>query len=243
MESKMTVEEKETILLKFRQWFKDSLIESHRKNTEKLRDINEFNINPFLLYYLSNFLEGNSEPESLAKALVYPRALGTSITTSFGALMQGQFITKVLGAYGSSIAGIDIEFIDQLDGRKKYCQLKSGPNALNRDDVTTIKNHFKELQNRSRKNEGDVRIGDLVFCLIYGEKSEMNSFVKELGADYNIFIGKEFWQRFTGDEHFYRDLIISAGQIANDVDMKNVVEDVITDLSVKIDDKFKRILS
>lgn len=243
MESKMTVEEKETILLKFRQWFKDSLIESHRKNTEKLRDINEFNINPFLLYYLSNFLEGNSEPESLAKALVYPRALGTSITTSFGALMQGQFITKVLGAYGSSIAGIDIEFIDQLDGRKKYCQLKSGPNALNRDDVTTIKNHFKELQNRSRKNEGDVRIGDLVFCLIYGEKSEMNSFVKELGADYNIFIGKEFWQRFTGDEHFYRDLIVSAGQIANDVDMKNVVEDVITDLSVKIEDTFKRILS
>ncbi len=196
-----------------------------------------------MLYYLSNFLEGNSEPESLAKALVYPRALGTSITTSFGALMQGQFITKVLGAYGSSIAGIDIEFIDQLDGRKKYCQLKSGPNALNRDDVATIKNHFKELQNRSRKNEGDVRIGDLVFCLIYGEKSEMNAFVKELGADYNIFIGKEFWQRFTGDEHFYRDLIISAGQIANDVDMKNVVEDVITDLSVKIDDTFKRILS
>lgn len=243
MESKMTVEEKETILLKFRQWFKDSLIESHRKNTEKLRDINEFNINPFLLYYLSNFLEGNSEPKSLAKALVYPRALGTSITTSFGALMQGQFITKVLGAYGSSIAGIDIEFIDQLDGRKKYCQLKSGPNVLNRDDVTTIKNHFKELQNRSRKNEGDVRIGDLAFCLIYGEKSEMNAFVKELGADYNIFIGKEFWQRFTGDEHFYRDLIISAGQIANDVDMKNIVEDVITDLSVKIEDTFKRILS
>jgi hypothetical protein len=52
MESKMTVEEKETILLKFKLWFKDSLIESHRKNTEKLKDINEFNINPFLLYYL-----------------------------------------------------------------------------------------------------------------------------------------------------------------------------------------------
>ena len=79
--------------------------------------------------------------------------------------------------------------------------------------------------------------------MLYGENSEMNSFVKELGADYNIFIGKEFWQRFTGDEHFYRDLIVSAGQIANDVDMKNVVEDVITELSLKIEDTFKRILS
>jgi hypothetical protein len=239
----MTTTEKEAILQKFKLWFKDSLIESHKKNTEKLKDINEFNINPFLLYYLSNFLEGNSDPASLAKALVYPRALGTSITTSFGTLMQGQFITKVLGAYGSSIAGIDIEFTDQLDGRKKYCQLKSGPNALNRDDVTTIKNHFKELQNRSRKNEGDVRIGDLIFCLIYGEKSEMNSFIKELNNDFNVLIGKEFWHRFTGDEHFYRDLIISAGQIANEVDMKEVVADVIQDLSIKIEDKFKDILS
>lgn len=239
----MTQAEKDTILLKFKQWFKESLIESHKKNTEKLKDINEFNINPFLLYYLSNFLEGNSEPQSLAKALIYPRVLGTSITTSFGSLMQGQFITKVLGAYGSSIAGIDIEFIDQIDGRKKYCQLKSGPNALNRDDVTTIKNHFKELQNRSRKNEGDVRLGDLVFCMIYGEKNEINSFVKELNNDFNVFIGQEFWQRFTGDTHFYRDLIISAGQIANEVDMKEVVEDVIQELSVKIDAQFKRILS
>lgn len=239
----MTQAEKESILIKFKQWFKESLIESHKKNTEKLKDINEFNINPFLLYYLSNFLEGNSEPQSLAKALIYPRVLGTSITTSFGSLMQGQFITKVLGAYGSSIAGIDIEFIDQIDGRKRYCQLKSGPNALNRDDVTTIKNHFKELQNRSRKNEGDVRLGDLVFCMIYGEKNELNSFVKELSNDFNVYIGKEFWERFTGDAHFYRDLIVSAGQIANEVDMKEVVEDVIQELSVKIDAQFKLILS
>lgn len=239
----MTKEEKEIILVKFKQWFKESLIETHKKNTQKLKDINEFNINPFLLYYLSNFLEGNSNPVSLAKALIYPRVLGTSITTSFGALMQGQFITKVLGGYGSSIAGIDIEFIDQIDKRKKYCQLKSGPNALNRDDVTTIKNHFKELQNRSRKNEGDVRLGDLIFCLIYGENTEINSFVKELNRDFNVYIGKEFWERFTGDEHFYRDLIIAAGHIANEVDMKDVVDEVIQDLSIKIDDRFKHILS
>ncbi len=238
----MTKKEKGEILLKFKLWFKDSLIESHKKNTEKLKDINEFNINPFLLYYLSIFLEGNSNPESLAKVLVYPRVLGTSITTSFGSLMQGKFITKVLGAYGSSIAGIDMEFIDQLDNRKKYCQLKSGPNALNRDDVTTIKNHFKELQNRSRKNEGDVRLGDLVFCLIYGEAREINTFIQELGNDFNIYVGKDFWHRFTGDVHFYRDLIVSAGQIANEVDMKSIVADVVNELSIKIDAKFKNIL-
>ena len=55
-----------------------------------------------------------------------------------------RFATKVLGAYGSSVPGIDIEFIDQLDMRKKYCQLKSGPYALNRDDVTTVKKPFQK---------------------------------------------------------------------------------------------------
>ena len=127
----MNKKEKEEILIRFKDWFQDSLIESHRKNTEKLTDINEFNINPFLLYYLANYLEGNSAPKSLAKALVYPRVLGTSITTSFGTQMQ-TFITKVLGAYGSTTQGIDIEFIDQIDKRKKYCQLKSGPRSEER---------------------------------------------------------------------------------------------------------------
>ncbi len=95
----MTEKEKKDILRKFKNWFKRTLIESHKKNTEKLTDITEFNINPFLLFYLSSYLEGNTSPTSLAKVLVYPRVLGTSITTSFGTHMQS-FITAVLGAYG-----------------------------------------------------------------------------------------------------------------------------------------------
>ena len=58
-----------------------------------------------------------------------------------------------------------------------------------------------------------------------------------------MYVGKEFWQRFTGDAHFYRDLIVSAGQVAKDVNMKEVVKEVIQDLSIKIDDRFKSILS
>lgn len=235
----MTAEERYVILEKYREWFRDSLVISHKKNTEKLKDINEFNINPLLLYYLANFLEGNSDATSLAKALVYPRVLGTSITTTFGTLMQGQFITKVLGGYGSGIAGIDIEFIDQLDNRRKYCQIKSGPNALNKDDVTTIRNHFKEVQNRSRFNQGDIRVGDLIFCLIYGQTEEKNSFINELERDFNVLIGKDFWHRFTGDESFYKSLIQVSGEVANDVDMKEVVDEVIETLSHQIEERFK----
>lgn len=238
----MTKKEKNEILERFKEWFQDSLIESHRKNTEKLKNINEFNINPFLLYYLSNFLEGNSKPESLAKALVYPRALGTSITTSFGTQMQ-TFITKVLGAYGSTTKGIDIEFIDQTDGRKKYCQLKSGPNAINRDDVKTVDDHFKAVKHLARTNNLKIDLSDLIFCLTYGDTTEKNSFIKEVEKDYPVYMGKDFWHRFTGDKLFYRDLIVSAGKIANEIDMKHVVDDVIKDLSTKIEDRFKNITS
>ena len=238
----MNKKEKEGILIRFKEWFQDSLIESHRKNTEKLTDINEFNINPFLLYYLANYLEGNSTPTSLAKALVYPRVLGTSITTSFGSQMQ-TFITKVLGAYGSTTQGIDIEFIDQIDKRKKYCQLKSGPNAINQDDIKTIKDHFQGVKNLARTNNLHIDLGDLIFCLTYGEESEKNSFIKKLEKDYTVYMGKEFWQRFTGDKYFYRDLILTAGEIAKEVNMKNIVDEVIEDLSKNIEKRFKALSS
>jgi hypothetical protein len=236
----MNKEEKEEILSKFKAWFQGSLIESHRNNTEKLKNINEFNINPFLLYYLANYLEGNSNPESLAKALVYPRVLGTSITTSFGTQMQ-TFITIVLGAYGSTTKGIDIEFVDQLDNRKKYCQLKSGPNAINKDDIKTIKDHFLAVKNLAKTNNLQINLNDLVFCLTYGEDSEKNSFIKELEKEYTVYMGKDFWHRFTGDVDFYKDLILAAGEIAKEVNMKHIVDHVIKDLSVTIEDRFKNI--
>lgn len=236
----MTKKEKNDILLKFTLWFKDSLIESHKKNTEKLRDINEFNINPFLLYYLANYLEGNSSPESLAKALLYPRALGTSITTSFGTQMQN-FITVGLGAYGSTTKGIDIEFIDQIDKRKKYCQLKSGPNAINKDDIKTINDHFQAVKNLARTNNLKIDITDLVLCLTYGEESEKNSFIKALEKNYTVYMGKEFWHRFTGDKNFYEDLILAANEVAKEVDMKQIVDEVVAELSEKIEKRFKDI--
>jgi len=236
----MKKKEKEEIILKFKDWFKETLIESHKKNTEKLKEVTEFNINPFLLYYLANFLEGNSNPETLAKVLLYPRILGTSITTSFGTHMQG-FVTNVLGAYGSTTAGIDIEFIDQIDNRRKYCQLKSGPNAINKDDVKTISDHFKAVKNLARTNNKDIRINDLVFCLTYGDHSEKNSFIKLLEEDYPVYMGKDFWHRFTGDEYFYRDLILATGEIAKEVNMKDIVDEVILDLSKNIDSRFKDI--
>lgn len=237
----MTEQERVAIIDKFKLWFRDTLASSHKKNTEKLKDIKKFQINPFLLYYLASFLEGNTNPDSLARALLYPRILGTSITTSFGTGMQ-RFITQILGAYGSTTSGIDIEFIDQIDGRKKFCQLKSGPNAINKDDVTTIDNHFKSIRNLARTNSFPLQYGDLVFSLLYGERNEVNSFIPILeGKGIVVNVGKEFWHRFTGDPNFYRHLIVAAGEVAAEVNMKDTVDEVVTELSGKIDQHYKEL--
>ena len=83
----MNQEEKKLILNKAQKWFRQTS-KKHIVNTKKLTKASSFDINPFLAVYLANFLSGNSKPESIAKALVYPRALGTSITTSFGTNIQ-----------------------------------------------------------------------------------------------------------------------------------------------------------
>ena len=222
------------ILNKFKAFFRDEIISNHRKNTGKLKKLEEFNINPFLWYYLAKYLTGNTSPQSIAKILVYPRVLGTSITTTFGTAMQ-KFISRVLQGFGSMTPGIDIEFIDQVDRRKKYCQLKAGPNVINKEDVPSIKNHFREARNRARTNNLQISSDDFIFCTLYGEKSEMNSFIKELSKDYTVYMGKEFWHRLTGEEDFYNRLINAISEVVDEVDMPSVVEEVIEALSKEIE--------
>ena len=140
----MNEQEKQEILLKAKTFFKKNIVKNHIKNTKKLKKIKEFVINPFLIKYLANFAFGDTSKESLAKALIYPRVLGTSINTTFGNQIQ-TFCCEVLSGLASTTSGIDIEFVDAIDGRRKYCQIKSGPNTINFADITSIKEDRKSV--------------------------------------------------------------------------------------------------
>ncbi len=83
----MNKEQKQSIIASGKDYFRKIIIPSHLKNINNLH-LKDFNVNPFLINYLASFLCGNTEPESLAKALLYPRILGTSINTSFGQNIQ-----------------------------------------------------------------------------------------------------------------------------------------------------------
>ncbi len=226
-------QQQEVILEKAQQWFEEVIMRNHLANTEKLKDPDEFNINPFLAPYLAGFFSGEITPESVAKVLVYPRVLGPSITTSFGQNMQS-FVSNVLGSVvGSLVPGIDLEFIDAVDNRRKYCQAKLGPNTINADDVITIHNHFKAARNLGRTNNVAVQHGDLIVGVLYGNPGEESGHYKRLRNEmgYPLFIGREFWHRLTGNPNFYSRLQKSIANVAIKANASDLIDKTINRLA------------
>lgn len=208
--------QKQAIIRSGKEYFRSVIIPNHLRNLEKL-SLSSFNFNPFLINYLAAFLCGNTEPESLAIALVYPRILGTSLNTSFGQNIQ-VFISQLQEVVGgaSGIDGIDIEFVDALDGRRKYCQCKAGPQTINKDDIATILGHFKYLMNKSRLDRMGLQFDDLVVGVLYGERVNLSANYKAIDAHYPVLCGTEFWERLTADKNFYYQLAKAFGEVVEE---------------------------
>lgn len=224
------------IIINAKKFFREEIAASHEANTKKLTKLKEFNLNPFLDKYKANFLTGNDSPESIAKALIYPRVLATSINTTFGNKMQ-KFCSSVLNSFASTTSGIDIEFIDMVDGNRKYCQIKAGPNTINRDDVATINGHFQAIKNLARTNNLSIGLNDLVVGVLYGEKDELSGHYKSIQLSHPVYIGQEFWHRLTGDKDFYVHLSDAMAEVAKEYDSTELLKNVINELAEEIANK------
>lgn len=235
----MTEEQKEAIIENGKGYFREIIIPNHLKGLKQLK-LKDFRINPFLVHYLAAFLCGDTKPESLAKALVYPRILGTSINTSFGQNIQ-VFISQLAQVAGnaSGIDGIDIEFEDAIDGRKKYCQCKAGPQTINKDDIATILGHFRHLHNKARIDRLNVQVDDMIVGVLYGEKDELSGHYKTIDAHYSVYCGTEFWEHLTGDPHFYHRLAKAFGEVVeeDDIDGSQLIQEKIAEIAREIEDK------
>ena len=232
----MDNQQKQAIINSGKEYFRSIIIPNHIKNLRKLQ-LNSFNINPFLINYLAAFLCGDTEPISLAKALVYPRILGTSLNTSFGQNIQ-IFISQLQEVVGgaSGIDGIDIEFIDAIDGRRKYCQCKAGPQTINKDDIITVLGHFKYLMNKSRLDRMGLQFDDLIVGVMYGEKENLSAFYKAINAHYPVMCGAELWERLTGDKNFYYCLSKAFGEVVEEdgIDGSKLILDKVNEIADEI---------
>lgn len=235
----MTEQQKQAIIESGKEYFRTTIIPNHLKNLQKLK-LSSFNINPFLINYLAAFLCGDTEPHSLAKALVYPRILGTSLNTSFGQNIQ-VFISSLEEITGgaSGIEGIDIEFVDAIDGRRKYCQCKAGPQTINKEDIATILGHFKYLMNKSRLDRMGLQFDDLIVGVLYGERDNLSANYKAIDAHYPVLCGADFWERLTGDKEFYNRLSKAFGEVVEEdgIDGSTLILQKVDEIAQEIIDK------
>lgn len=234
----MNTQHPDDIIEKAKDFFRNEIAKSHLANTIKLKELKHLSLNPFLDKYRANFLAGNDDPQNIARALVYPRVLGTSLNTTFGNKLQ-KFCSDVLDGFASTTSGIDIEFIDKLDGNRKYCQIKAGPNTINADDVPTIKNHFLGIKNLARTNNLSIGFNDLVVGVFYGSDDKLSGHYKKLKEEYPVIVGAEFWYRLTGEENFYKRLTDAIGEIASEFDGSKHIEEVIDSLAKQIEEELK----
>lgn len=235
----MTEQQKQAIIESGKEYFRTTIIPNHLKNLQKLK-LSSFNINPFLINYLAAFLCGDTEPRSLAKALVYPRILGTSLNTSFGQNIQ-VFISSLEEITGgaSGIEGIDIEFVDAIDGRRKYCQCKAGPQTINKEDIATILGHFKYLMNKSRLDRMGLQFDDLIVGVLYGERDNLSANYKAIDAHYPVLCGADFWERLTSDKEFYNRLSKAFGEVVEEdgIDGSTLILQKVDEIAQEIIDK------
>lgn len=233
----MTEEQKDKIIESGKNFFRTAIIPNHIRNLQRLH-LNDFDVNPFLINYLAAFLCGDITPQSIAKALIYPRALGTSVNTSFGQNIQ-IFISQLAEIAGcaSGIDGIDIEFIDALDGRKKYCQCKAGPQTINKDDVDTIFGHFKRLIGKARLDRIPLQLDDMIVGVLYGERVSAN--YKTIATTYPVYCGAEFWEHITGDKTFYYRLAKAFGQVVEEdgIDGSSLILEKVDEIAEEIKEK------
>lgn len=230
----MTNAELTAIIERAKDFFRTEVAPNHIARTEGCRNLSNFRLNPFLDKYKANFIIGNNEPRSIAMALVYPRVIGTSLNTIFGNKLQ-KFCSEVLEGFASTTSGIDIEFIDNIDGRRKYCQVKAGTNTINADGVDTIRNHFSGVRNLARTNNLTIGINDMIVGVLYGDHSELSNHYKKIEKEYPVIVGAEFWHRLTGNTDFYQRITDAIGDVASEYDGSELVESVIDDLSTQID--------
>ncbi len=188
-------------------YFQEKIFDNHRLTVLKTHSkLKSYKINPILVKYLSKVLEDDFTPLGIAKALYYPRVLGTSINTSFGTRIQNMFVELDL-AQGSLIKGMDIEFEDKTDGRKKWCQLKSGPNTINSEDVNPLLAKFTTVTNLARTNAINLNNSDLILGVLYGDESQLSQHYRAIDKQFPVIVGHEFWHRLTGYPNFYEKLV------------------------------------
>lgn len=227
----------EILLKNIIEYFKEKIFDAHKANTlGSNSSLKSYKINPIISKYLSKIIDNDLSAAGIAKALYYPRVLGTSINTTFGTQIQNMFVDLNM-ASGSLISGIDIEYICHVTDKRKWCQLKSGPNTINSEDVAPIIRKFDSILNLARTNKAlnQLSNNDLNIGILYGAKSEISQHYRKIDLRFPVIVGTTFWHSITGYDDFYDNLVIELDALINNLENDNFFQEGLQKLTKEIE--------
>ncbi len=129
---------------------------------------------------------------------------------------------------------MDIEFLDKIDKRKKWCQLKSGPNTINSENVKPLIKKFTDTIRLAKTNNAHLSNSDFIVGVLYGEQAELSMHYKEIDKVHPVFIGGDFWYRVTGFPKFYDKLVTALHKSISNLDTKDFIKKGCDDLTEEI---------
>lgn len=228
----MEEREKQAIINSGKDYFRKIIIPNHIKGLKSLR-LKDFKINPFMV----NYLAGKISFEDFAKALLYPVMFDTLVSS--GPLSAfNQFVARLseLTDGFSDINGIDFEFTDAIDGKRKYCQCRPSLVALTDDETAEVLGNFKKAYEQSQAEGVDMQINDLVMAFPYGDENIFSGNSKIISSHYDILYGEEFWHRLSGDRNFYYRICKAFAEVIEEPNSEGgmLVKEKVADLAQSI---------
>ena len=209
-------------------YFRQEIFEPHLNALEnKFANLDSYAANPFLSPYLSRILENEYSANALAKTLYFSRTLSTSINTSFGTHIRKVLVKNNLAQSINSRSNI-ISFTDRTTNLSTGCLLKAGPRTINSGDIVGIRRTLDNLNDVEHRAIG----------VIYGSEEDMNASYQELAKTHNIFLGKDFWHRITGDETFYGQLSQAMIELSNNLDIEGQFQMGLERLTNKVEERY-----
>lgn len=187
----------------------DELLKRRSLKLKELSHLKNHDLNPLLDIHKAIYAYGSDSDVNLAKALIIPSIIGTGLNTSFGNIIQKNYLLEFNNVTASYIKGLDIEFTSAIDNQHIYCQLKAGVNTINADDVNPILQKFTKAIHLIKTNGGGAIPNERFIVGVFsGEYEDRNGNYKKIEKNSNhpVLVGKSFWQAVTGDPTFYEDL-------------------------------------
>ena len=220
------------LVVQIEKWFTEVIIANNKNNLDGLRTSGAFTINPYLPRYISLATTGDITAEGIARSLVFSRAFVTSLNTSFGDRLQIFISDQIKQVAGSLIKGIDIEFDDCIDKKRKYAQIKAGPNTINGEDVEPIFKMFNGIKNKAKRDGNPITDDQLMIGVIYGSDTSLNSHYKKLkGLNIPVHVSDNFWERLTGEKNFEQRLVDACVRATKAANVKGLLDQVVLDLA------------